>query len=86
MKREFWRQIKSVTLSLSKGLIGMIAILAVMAAGSDGPGFPWLNIAGLVVICIIVAGVSWAEERKRCAAGKYYYRFRQPLREIKGGR
>ena len=42
---------------LHRGKIGAtIALLGLIAAGSDGEGFPWLNIAGLgavTIVCLI---------------------------------
>jgi hypothetical protein len=40
-----------------------IAIFALLIAGSDGPYFPWPNLAGIGVMTVIAFITAWEEEK-----------------------
>ena len=44
--------------SMRNFFVCSLAVLSLAAAGSDGPWFPWPNIAGLFVLVIIVGIVN----------------------------
>jgi uncharacterized membrane protein YphA (DoxX/SURF4 family) len=43
----------------------VVALICFVIAASDGPYFPTVNFAGLFVLCVIVAILSWHSERKQ---------------------
>jgi len=48
-------------------VVNTLAILALMAAASDGPYFPWPNLIGVTVLAVIVCRVWIRIRRKRFA-------------------
>lgn len=55
-----WRvmTLRTAIASVMRFLICTVAVLSLCAAGSDGPWFPWPNVAGLFVLIIIAIGIT----------------------------
>jgi hypothetical protein len=61
MRKFIWEKVQQT-------IVAIIAIIGLIMASSDGPYFPWINVAGLLIDCVIVGCIAWAEERKRWVA------------------
>jgi hypothetical protein len=59
---------KRILKAIGNFLVVSLAVLGLCAAGSDGPYFPWPNLAGLVIVGVICSIVSWREERTSAAS------------------
>lgn len=44
-------------------LAGIFFIIGLILAASDGPWFPWVNLAGVALVCLAPA-VAWRADRK----------------------
>jgi hypothetical protein len=63
MKKAIWKKVKTF-------IVATMAIMGLVIAGSDGPYFPEANLAGLLLVCLIVAIASYREEMELMAAAE----------------
>ncbi len=75
MKSTIWKKIKEIS-------VVFLALLGLIVAASDGKFFPWANIAGLILVCVIVGVLSWQQERNRWMSSE----FNRSTRNINGQR
>jgi len=51
--------VRNKAIDLIAALLGIVGLIL---AASDGDWFPWLNLAGLLIVCAIARCASWSDD------------------------